>query len=117
MKERKEERRGRMVAKGNGHLGKQLKNMREAGKRHEQNLRSEGRDFEGKIPDRVLGLILYGEMVQAHYSVGVAISDIEADIVEEDVTKMYEMNIAGDARRWARELATQEVESLKYLDI
>ena len=52
--------------------------MRVAGKRLEQNLRTEGGDFEGKVPERVLGFIVYEEEVQADYSVGVTVPDTGA---------------------------------------
>ena len=87
--------------------------MREAANRLGHNLKSEGGDFEGIVSERVLGFIVYGEEVQAHYSVGVAIPDPGSDMVEEDVVQMYVINMGGDARRWARELATSDFESLK----
>ena len=90
--------------------------MREAANRLAHNLKTEGGSFEGKVSERVLGFIVYGEEVQAHYSVGVAIPNPGSDMVEEDVVQMYVINMGGDARRWARELAVSDFECLKYLD-
>ena len=37
----------------------------EAGKRLEQNLRTEGNEFEGKVSERVLGFIVYSEEIRS----------------------------------------------------
>ena len=99
-----------MADAGNGNQrSRQLKNMREAANRLGHNLKTEGGSFEGKVNERVLVFIVYGEEVQAHYSVGVAIPDPGSDMVEEDVVQMYVINMGGDARRWARELAASNL--------
>ena len=56
------------------------------------------------------------EEVQAHYSADLAVPDPGSDMVEEGVIQMYIINMGGDARRWARELATSDFESLKCLN-
>ena len=95
----------------------QLKHAREAAKKLEQSLQTEGGMFDGKQPERVLGFIVYGEEIAAGYVVASKPPSHGADMLEEDVVSMYVYNLGGDARRWAREAAISTPALFKDLDL